>query len=543
MNSPDKLAELLLRWEEAWDHGDDVPAEQLCADRPDLIEPLRRQITMLKKMAWMKGDSDAETDSDADTKGRPDPLTSKTLGGRYRIDAFLAEGGFGRVYRGYDPELDRPIAIKVAKTAAVTSPDLLQEARRVAKLRHPGIVPIHDVGHDEGVWFFVSDLMEGRSLADLSQRPTPAEAGRLVAQVADALHYAHEQGFVHRDIKPSNILLDNQGRPQITDFGIAVTTEEIADRRIPRSGTLPYMAPEQVAGEVQLIGPRTDVYALGVVLYELLTGQGPYQGRTPMALKEQILFRSPIAPRTIEAKIPPDLEAICLHCLAKHPADRLGSAAELAEAIRDRPKFRVRWRLIAAAVLVIVVIAAVFLAGRFLPRSAKHPDAELNRRVIEKVLGVGGELEILDRSGRTRLIDLTDVPDHPFYITEVKVVAKRPFTDDDVELLVGLPRLEAVYVSYTDITDRALAALARIPTIQGIGCGANDITDAGLEHLTGLKRLGYLDVNTSKRITDRAFEHIDRMENLRQLHVAWTSVTPEAVEAFKKRRPDCRVQP
>jgi len=537
----DKLAELLLRWEEAWDHGEEVPAEQLCAECPDLVEPLRRQIAVLKKMAWMKGDLGDGSDSDA--KQRPDPLISKTLGGRYRIDAFLAEGGFGRVYRGYDPELDRPVAVKVAKAAAVASPDLLQEARRVAKLRHPGIVPIHDVGHDEGVWFFVSDLMEGQTLADLSQKPTPAEAANLVAQVADALHYAHEQGFVHRDIKPSNILLDNQGRPQITDFGIAVTGEEIADRRTPRSGTLPYMAPEQLAGEVQLIGPRTDVYALGVVLYELLTGRGPYQGRTPTTMKEQILFRSPAAPRTIDGKIPPDLDAICLRCLAKHPADRFGSAAALAEALRNRPKFRARWRLIAAAAVVVVLVAAVILAGRFLPGKSTAPDAELNRKVIEKVLGVGGELEILDRTGRTRLIALADVPNHPFFITEVKVVAKHPFTDDDVELLVGLPRLEAVFVSYTDITDRALVALSKIPTIQGIGCGANNITDSGLEPLTGLKRLGYLDVNTSKQITDRAFEYIDRMENLRQLNVAWTSMTPEAVEAFKRRRPDCRVQP
>jgi len=315
------------------------------------------------------------------------------------------------------------------------------------------------------------------------------EATHLVAQVADALHYAHEHGFVHRDIKPSNILLDNQGRPLITDFGIAVTTEEVNDRRIPRSGTLPYMAPEQVAGEVQLIGPRTDVYALGVVLFELLTGRVPYQGRTPTAMKEQILFRPPVAPRTIDGKIPPDLEAICLRCLAKHPADRFGSAAELAEALRTRPKFRVRWRLMVASVLAVAVIAYMIFAGRFLPGVARDEKAEHNRKVIEKVLGIGGELEILDRSGRTRLIDFADIPDHPFYITEVKVVAKRPFTDDDAELLVGLPRLEAVYISYTDITDRTLAVLAQIPSIQGIGCGANSITDAGLEHLTGLKRL------------------------------------------------------
>ena len=541
----DRLAELLLRWEEAWEQGDDVPAEQLCAECPDLAEALRRQIAMLKKMAWMKGDSDVDADEGADTKERPDPLISKTLGGRYRIDAFLAEGGYGRVYRGFDPELDRPVAVKVAKAIWAASPErhdaLLQEARRVAKLCHPGIVSIHDVGRDEGVWFFVSDLIDGQNLADLNRKPSSTEATNLVAQLADALHYAHEQGFVHRDIKPSNILLDHQGRPQITDFGIAVTTEEIADRKIPTSGTLPYMAPEQLAGEVQLIGPRTDVYALGVVLFELLTGRVPYQARTPTAMKGQILFRPPVAPRTIDGKIPPGIEAICLRCLAKHPADRFGSAAELAEALRTRPKFRVRWRLITAGVLVVILM---IFAGRFLSgvvSVARDPKAELNRNVIEKVLGVGGEVEILARTGRTRLIDLSDVPESPFYITEVKVVAKHPFTDDDVELLVGLTHLEAVNVAYTDITDRALELLSKIPTIQNIGCGANKITDAGLDNLTGLKRLGFLDVNTCKQITDRAFQHLDRIENLRQLNVARTSMTPEAVEEFKKRRPDCNV--
>jgi len=296
----EKLAELLLRWEEGWEQGDEVSVEQLCAECPDLVESLRCQIDVLKKMAWMKRD-----DSDLQEPPTvPDPLISKTMGGRYRIDAFLAEGGFGRVYRGYDPELDRPVAVKVSKAIGAGSPErndaLLQEARRVAKLRHPGIVPIHDVGRDEGVWFFVSDLMEGQNLADLiaKQRPSPKEAAHLVAEVADALHFAHQQGFVHRDIKPSNIVLDGQGRPQITDFGIAVTTEEIPEQRFPRSGTLPYMAPEQVAGEVQLIGPRTDIYALGVVLFELLTGRLPYQARTPTAMREQILLRPPVGPRT-----------------------------------------------------------------------------------------------------------------------------------------------------------------------------------------------------------------------------------------------------
>ncbi len=341
--SDGRLEEMLLLWEEAWEQGEDIPAEQLCSDCPDLVASLGLQIQMLKKMLWMTRDIDADAPEES-PHSASDPLISKTLGGRYRIDALVAEGGFGRVYRGFDPELDRPIAIKVAKARATTpSTQLHDEARRVAKLRHPGIVPIHDVGRDGDLWFFVSDLIEGRSLAELARKLAPSEAADIVAQVADALQHAHEQGFVHQDIKPSNILMDETGRPQVTDFGIAVTAEEISDRNVPRSGTLPYMAPEQLIGEVQLIGPRTDIYALGTVLFELLTGRGPYQARTAAALREQIIFRAPLPPRSFNSKISAQLEATCLRCLAKHPADRFDSAAELAAALRSCRKTDFKW--------------------------------------------------------------------------------------------------------------------------------------------------------------------------------------------------------
>lgn len=341
--SEDKLAELLERWERAWEQGEDLSAEQLCAECPELVEALRLRIQMLKKMLRMTEDLDFAA-SEESAHAVDDPLISKVLGGRYRIDGFVAEGGFGRVYRAFDPELNRAVAIKVAKAAAVKPPELLlEEARRVARLRHPGIVPIHDVGRDGELWFFVSDLIEGQSLAELDRKLSPTEAAGIVAQVADALQHAHEMGFVHQDIKPSNILMDEQGRPQVTDFGIAVNKEEISDRNIPRSGTLPYMAPEQLIGEARLISPCTDVYALGVVLFELLTGRGPYQAQTPLDLKEQILFRAPISPRCIDAGIPQQLEEICLRCLAKHPVDRFSSAAELAAALRSIRKSRVRW--------------------------------------------------------------------------------------------------------------------------------------------------------------------------------------------------------
>lgn len=357
----DQLAALLLRWEELWEHGDDVPATQLCADLPDLADPLQRKIDALKRMAWMKKDVTVE----AEANSHEAPLVGKTLAGRYRIDQFIGEGGFGQVYRAFDAELQRHVAVKVAHQQAQTcDTDLLREARRVAQLRHPGIVAVHDVGHDDKTMFVISDFIDGENLAQRlqSQPPTPWEAARLAAQIADALHFAHEQGFVHRDIKPANILIDKAGQPLIADFGIATTGEEPGN---PSTGTLPYMAPEQLAGEVQLIDGRTDVYALGVVLYEMLAGQPPHNARTPTALREQILFRPPAL---FEA--PAELQRICLRCLAKHPADRYPSAQAAAEALREalarHSRIR-RWRVPLVLLSAAVVIAAVMTGLHFLP--------------------------------------------------------------------------------------------------------------------------------------------------------------------------------
>lgn len=323
MTRDDQIAEIVMRWEETFDHGTDVAVADLCADHPELVETVSRRIAALKQLAWVK---DAGEGGAPEVDPQPIP---KTLGGRYRIEGMIAEGGMGAVYRAHDPELDRAVAVKVPRPKHSTD-DLVAEARRAAKLRHPGIVSVHDVGRDGDVCFIVADLIDGTNLANrIAQGPLPwREAVRLIADVADALGFAHEQGFVHRDIKPANILLDKQGRPLLTDFGIAATFDEAQHGRA--SGTLPFMAPEQVAGETQLIDARTDLYSLGVVLYEALTGKLPYQARTPTALREQILFRSP----TPVSDLPPSVEAVVVRCLAKHPADRFGSATELATALR-----------------------------------------------------------------------------------------------------------------------------------------------------------------------------------------------------------------
>jgi hypothetical protein len=374
MTRDDQIAEIVMRWEEAFDHGEDLAVAGLCVDHPELAAAVSQRIAALKQLAWVK---DAGEGGAPEAEPRPAP---KTLGGRYRIGALIAEGGMGAVYRAHDPELDRAVAVKVPRPRHPTD-DLVAEARRAAKLRHPGIVSVHDVGRDGGVCFIVADLIDGTNLADrIAQGPLPwREAARLVADVADALGFAHDQGFVHRDIKPANILLDRHGRPLLTDFGIAATFDDVQKGGTSGGGTLPFMAPEQVAGEVQLIDARTDLYSLGVVLYEALTGRLPYQARTPTALREQILFRPPVPVRSLAPGVPEAVEVVAARCLAKHPADRFGSAAELAAALHGTlappPSARTvaRWArpagMIVAGAVVLGLTAVVSLWPRPTPQS------------------------------------------------------------------------------------------------------------------------------------------------------------------------------
>ena len=207
-------------------------------------------------MSWMVKSDSGDSDGEDAACGLPDPIIGTTLAGRYKIEVFIAEGGFGRVYRATDSELQRPVAVKVARGGKASSQsNLLDEARRAAKLRHAGIVPVIDVGNEGDRAFVVSAFIDGPDLADVIEkdRPSPQEAARIVADIAEALHFAHREGFVHRDIKPENVLLDKERRPLLTDFGLAASFEEVVRRKGLRSGTLMYMSPEAVAGEAQLI--------------------------------------------------------------------------------------------------------------------------------------------------------------------------------------------------------------------------------------------------------------------------------------------------
>jgi WD40 repeat protein len=260
----------------------------------------------------------------------------------YEIVRELGRGGMGVVYQARQLALNRVVALKMILAGGHAGADELArfrlEAETLALLRHPNIVQIYEVGTHEGRPFLALEFLEGGSLVGQLEQGTPAPtaAAALAEVLARAVHAAHERGIVHRDLKPENVLLDRDGTPKITDFGLAKRLEDQAGQTASNAvvGTPSYMAPEQAAGKSSRVGPAADVYALGAILYRLLTGRPPFEGPTTMDVLMQVVADEPVPPRRLCPRVPRDLETVCLKCLRKQTGERYADALELAEDLR-----------------------------------------------------------------------------------------------------------------------------------------------------------------------------------------------------------------
>jgi serine/threonine protein kinase/WD40 repeat protein len=360
------LSEVLAEYWRRVDEGENIDQERFVAQFPQWAERLRALLKQNDEILaspphGAAGDTlrgHADSASAFPSGDTIPPPASKASGsrpssasralpehfGRYRIIKRLGQGGMGTVYLAHDGQLDRSIALKIPDFTASDGPEVLErfyrEARAAATLEHPNLCPVYDFGQINGIHYLTMAYIKGKPLSQYVQRSKPLtqpQVAALVRKLALALDEAHQRGVIHRDLKPSNIMINQRGEPIIMDFGLARRVNK-EDARLTKSGSMlgtpAYMAPEQVSGRVQAIGPASDIYSLGVILYELLTGQPPFDGPL-LAVLAQILTQEPERVSVRRLDIDPQLEEVCIKAMAKRVEDRYATMAEMAAALTD----------------------------------------------------------------------------------------------------------------------------------------------------------------------------------------------------------------
>jgi serine/threonine protein kinase/formylglycine-generating enzyme required for sulfatase activity len=328
------------RFEAAW-KGDVIPviADFLEGWEGEPRQRLQRELAQLDRAYRERRGLPIPTEAIVPLDVNRDAPTTPARIGRYRLGAILGAGSFGTVYRAFDEQMQREVALKVLRDDAAmpgdTTEAFLREARVVAQLHHPHVVTVHDAGEADGCKYIVYELVDGESLRDRLRQPLlAAEAACLLAPVADALHHAHTRGLLHRDVKPANILVDRDSRARLIDFGLGIREQNLALEAGRLVGSYAYLPPEMVRGEGHRLDGRGDIYSLGVVLYEALCGRRPFRATRRDALFDEILNQEPKPPRQLNDAIPAALERVCLKAMAKRISERYTTALDLAADLR-----------------------------------------------------------------------------------------------------------------------------------------------------------------------------------------------------------------
>jgi eukaryotic-like serine/threonine-protein kinase len=457
-----------------------------------------------------------------------DPSERLDSFGDYELLAEIARGGMGVVYKARQVTLNRVVAVKMILSGRLAGAEDVRrfhaEAEAAAHLKHPNIVAIHEVGEVRGQHYFSMEYVDGQILAQIvCDRPlAAARAAGYVQAVAEAIHYAHNQGILHRDLKPSNVLVDQDDRPRITDFGLAKRISGDSALTVSGAivGTASYMPPEQASARGAGLSPASDVYSLGAMLYELVTGRPPFRAETPLETLRQVLDCVPVSPRALNPKLPRDLETICLKCLAKEPRQRYASAEDLAEElarfIRGEPIIArpvgpltrlARWAarhpiaagLVATtAVLLMVVTTAAIFVARTLETRLRDEVLESNKYAARNVANtLRWQLERWSKAVEAASLD-------PEFIDLVETRA----TTEELQAFV-VEQYERFATSeggvidagdpppFTNlfVLDREGRALARAPELQefpGKNYGFRDYFQGAVENQTGRVHISHV---------------------------------------------------
>jgi len=511
----DRLWDALARWEEAFQQGRDLPAEELCRDCPAILDQLKDRIRALKRTAWMtKPTADAP---DAQPQDASDP-TPQTLG-EYTILERLGAGGAGQVFKAIHRRMERTVVLKLLpKSSPEAMARFQEEVKAAAKLVHPNIVTAYDAGESDGVPFLVMEFTEGVDLHRHVSKHGPlsnGEATNFILQAAKGLDYAHGKGILHRDVKPANLLLGGEGTVKNLDLGLAHMRAALPQAAV---GTPDFMAPE-VALDPSKANERSDIYGLGCTLWFLLTAKPLYNGNT--VIQKILAHREQPVPslRKTRPDVSDALDAVLRKMVAKRPQDRFASMANVVEALRALQQRGSRgavwlWGLV---LLIAVVPVTAWLAiqgrGKDTPQAVEQPP--LRAFNLDFATTADSDLQRFDG-----MADLGELR-----LTKTKI------TDNGLDHLKSCGKLQFLDLHHTLVGDAGLEKLTGLTKLHHLGLSGTKVTDQGLRHLKGMS-LRHLNLDFTE-IGDAGLDHLADLTALEDLRLTKTKITDDGLAKLK----------